>query len=73
MRKIMVTNASRHEDDDRDAETFEGWAEPMIGELAHLVDRLLSEVTFLRGRVLRLEQSAGRGLIHPSDLLEGSN
>jgi hypothetical protein len=67
----MISNMIPPQDNGTAGEAFEEWAEPVISELMSLVDQLRTEVTTLRRQVARLQQSAGRGLMHPSDVIEG--
>jgi hypothetical protein len=69
----MPYHPAMPEDDDRSIEPFEEWVEDMLSEIMTLLDELGGEVASLRERVIRLEHSAGRSLLHPSDLLDGSN
>jgi hypothetical protein len=57
--------------DRQPADSFDDSAGAEISELKSLVDELRAELVSLRLQVKRLQQSAGRGLIHPSDIVEG--
>ncbi len=67
----MSTNQNSARYESTPVATFEEWAEPVIAELMGLVDELRAEVASLRLQIGHLKRSAGRGLIHPSDLIEG--
>jgi hypothetical protein len=53
------------------AQKNEAWVEPVISDLMGLVNELRTEVVTLRRQVARLQKSAGRGLTHPSEIIEG--